>query len=195
MEENIDFFKIEKNELPSAGKVLISEPYSFDKFFDRSVVFLTEHNEKGSVGFVLNKPTKLIIDDVVEGFPSFRSPISIGGPVAPNTLHYIHTVGAILPESIEIGPGLFWGGDYEQLKFLVESNIIRVDQIRFFIGYSGWTKNQLERELKENSWLVGNVDNDIVVKDLDADIWKKMLQNIGEKYKLWADFPHDPTMN
>lgn len=195
MEKNIDFFKIDKNDTPAAGKVLISEPYSFDKFFDRTVVFLTEHNEKGSVGFVLNKPTKLYIDDVVDGFPSFRSLLSVGGPVAPATLHYIHTLGEVLPESVEIYPGLFWGGDYEQLKFLIESKIINNDQIRFFIGYSGWATGQLEREIKENAWLVGNISKEMVIKDIDADIWKTMLVNLGEKYKLWAEFPEDPRMN
>ncbi|MBN2681029.1 MAG: YqgE/AlgH family protein [Bacteroidales bacterium] len=195
MEKNIDFFKIDKNETPSAGKVLISEPYSYDKFFDRTVVVLAEHNEKGSVGFVLNKPTKLIIDDIIDGFPSFRSLVSIGGPVAPNTLHYIHTLGNILPESVEISDGLYWGGDYEHLKFLIESKIIRTDQIRFFIGYSGWAANQLQRELKENNWLVGNIEKEVILKNINEDIWRKMLKETGEKYSLWADFPQDPSMN
>lgn len=195
MELNIDFFKVEQNISPEKGKILISEPYLSDQFFERSVVFLTEHNDNGSVGFILNKPTKLSVDEVIEEFPSFRSVVSIGGPVASNTLHYMHTLGEVIPESIEVLPGLFWGGDFEQVKFLIESKIITNEQIRFFIGYSGWSPNQLERELQENSWLVGELEKDVIIKEFEEDIWKNTLNQLGKKYKLWADFPENPSMN
>ncbi|HBS87681.1 MAG: hypothetical protein A2W91_15570 [Bacteroidetes bacterium GWF2_38_335] len=195
MELNIDFFKIDQKRKPAKGKILISEPYLGDQFFERSVIYLVEHNEKGSVGYVLNKPTKLIVDEVIDDFPSFRSQLSLGGPVSPNTLHYIHTLGSLLPECEEIQKGLYWGGNFEELKFLIKRKAVNIDQIRFFIGYSGWSVGQLERELTENSWLVGELENSMILKNFDEELWKKTLQNFDHKYKLWANFPENPGMN
>ena len=77
---------------PESGRFLISEPFLADPNFKRTVILLTEHGEEGSVGFVLNRPTKLTINNVLEDFPDFDAPLHVGGPVQQDTLHFIHRV-------------------------------------------------------------------------------------------------------
>jgi len=74
-ELDIDFFSIENNKLAKQGRILISEPFLSDTYFHRSVVFLTEHSEEGSVGFVLNKPVDLSVNDVLNDFPEIEEHI------------------------------------------------------------------------------------------------------------------------
>ena len=97
MELNIDFFHIVNENVAKKGRVLISEPFLSDHYFRRSVVYLTEHNQEGSFGFVLNKPLEISIKEIVDDFPESDFPISVGGPVANNTVHFMHTLGEMVP--------------------------------------------------------------------------------------------------
>ena len=72
---------------------------------------------------------------------------------------------------------------------------INKSHIRFFLGYSGLSAGQLERELKENSWVIAKVNSNIVLNNGGDDIWKKVLRGFKNKYKMWADFPDSPEMN
>jgi putative transcriptional regulator len=192
---NIDFFKITNNKVASKGKVLIAEPFLNDTYFKRSVVFITEHNQEGSVGFVLNKPVDLKVQDVIQNFPFIDAGISIGGPVNTNTLHYIHTLGDLLPESINVLDNIYWGGDFETLKQFISEGKIRRDQIRFFLGYSGWGLEQLENELKENAWLVSDINSEMIMKGEQEGFWNQILEKMDNKYQVWANFPENPGLN
>ena len=143
-------------ETPSSGKILIAEPFMEDPYFKGAVVFLCESKSEGTFGLILNKPTEMKVHEVVEDFPSVENVIFYGGPVQPNTLHYLHRRGDLIPESIEVGDGIYWGGDFEKLIFLLDTKQISVDEIRFFFGYSGWDEGQLTREIESNSWFIGN---------------------------------------
>jgi putative transcriptional regulator len=195
MNLNIDFFKITNNKVASQGKVLIAEPFLNDTYFKRSVVFITEHNNEGSVGFVLNKPVELKVQDVIQNFPFIDSGISIGGPVNTNTLHYIHTVGEMLPNSIKVLEDIYWGGDFETLKKSIAEGKITKNQIRFFLGYSGWGEKQLENELKDNAWLVAEIKSDLIMKGEQAGFWNHILEKMDNKYQVWANFPENPGLN
>ena len=137
---------------PTKGRLLVSVPFMNDFYFGRSVVLLTEHNEDGSVGFILNKPLETKIGNAITDFPDFKGNIYMGGPVEKSSLFYIHTLGNLVKDSIEVFKGLYWGGNFNTIKKLIETGIMNEDDIRFFVGYSGWGKNQLERELVEKSW-------------------------------------------
>jgi len=182
-------------EKPKKGSLLVAEPYLGDPNFERSVILLTEHNEDGSVGFVINKPLELQLDDIVVNFPSFDTLVYHGGPVQQDNLYFIHNKGDLLPGSIQIDYNLFWGGDLEPLKELIKCKLIDPREIRFFLGYSGWGLGQLSDEIKENSWLV--LDNKAldVLKDEPAQMWKKVLMGVGGEYPLWANSPLDPSLN
>lgn len=197
MDLNLDLFTIEKAyQVPALGKVLISEPFLQDPYFKRTVVFLTEYNKEGSVGFVLNKPIDMPFSEIVTDFPDLNAQVSIGGPVGTNTMHFLHTMGDIIPQSVKILDGIYWGGDFEVIKSLVMAGKLTKKDIRFFLGYSGWQGEQLEDELAENSWLVADTSARLIMNNQKGhDIWKESLKNIGGKYEMWANFPENPSMN
>ncbi len=195
MNLNYDFFKIDKILKPKKGRLLISEPFLQDTYFRRSVVLLTEHNKEGTVGFVLNKPAKLTVGDVVDDFPDFDAELSIGGPVATDTIHFCHSLGDLIPNSVKVINDIYWGGDFNTLKSLIKTGLINNSQVRFFIGYSGWGEGQLERELTENSWVVSDIRTWNVLTQYDKTAWKDALNNLGEKYKMWANYPENPVLN
>jgi putative transcriptional regulator len=192
---DFDFLNIEHENLaPKQGRILISEPLLSDTYFKRSVVLLTEHSDKGAVGFVLNKPVDLPLSEVLADFPEFNSQVYIGGPVAKDTIHFLHTLGELVPNSVHVMDDIYWGGDFESLKELINEGIVEPSQVRFFLGYSGWSPNQLETEIEENAWLVTRVESEKIMS-ADKDIWKKTLDELGKKYKVWSNFPENPAMN
>jgi putative transcriptional regulator len=196
MDSEINYFKIETNNVtPQKGRILVAEPYLNDIYFKRSIVFLTEHNDEGSIGFVLNKPVNLQIEEIINDFPSFDCNISIGGPVNTNTVHYLHTLGELLPNSVHVCDNIYWGGNFDAMKSLVNNKAILKNQIRFFLGYSGWMPKQLDEELSQNSWLVSNIRPELVMNHNMNEIWKEVLNNLGNKYKMWVNSPENPSQN
>lgn len=195
MELDFNLFKIEYNKVePQRGRVLISEPFLQDTYFKRSLVLLTEYTSEGSVGFVLNKSLDISINEVVEGFPGFNATVAIGGPVNTNTIHYLHTLGDAIPHSEHVFGNIYWGGDFETIREMVLEREIHPSQIRFFLGYSGWQAGQLEKELKQNSWMVTEV-NPSEIMTYNSNIWKDTMITLGEKYKIWSNFPENPGYN
>jgi putative transcriptional regulator len=196
MKPEIDLFAIlPEDKIPEKGKILISEPFLPDTFFNRSVVYLTDHNPKGSVGFILNKKLDIRICDAVTGFEGWEEYLNMGGPVAPDTLHYLHNLGHLIPKSVHVEGDLCWGGDIDTIQEMIRSGSVRSDQIRFFLGYSGWSAGQLERELKENSWVIAKVRSNTIMDSRGTDSWKSLLRSFKNKYRVWADFPESPDMN
>ena len=180
---------------PEKGRFLISEPFLPDPNFKRSVVLLTEHGEEGSVGFVLNQPVNLHLNEIIEDFPEFEVPIYMGGPVQQDTLHLIHRIEALRPTAIEVRPGVFWGGDFNLLRDLIETASISKSDIRFFIGYSGWGPGQLAEELERNSWIVAPGSRKFTFFEDPDTLWKQMLSALGSRYKRMTGYPEDPMMN
>jgi putative transcriptional regulator len=195
MDLNIDFFHIVNEKVAEKGNILISEPFLGDTYFRRSVVYLTENNEEGSLGFVLNKPVGISINEIVDDFPESDFTISIGGPVSNNTVHYIHTLGARVPDSVLVADGIFWGGDFNLIKELIAEGSVKPHELRFFLGYAGWSPNQLEGEMQEHAWLVGRIPPRMVMQAVDPKFWKTTLARYDNKYRAWANFPEDPGYN
>lgn len=192
---DFDFLNIEHENLaPKQGRILISEPLLSDTYFKRSVVFITEYSDKGAVGFVLNKPVDLPINEILSDFPDFPAQVYIGGPVAKDTIHFLHTLGKLIPNSVHVADNIYWGGDFDSLKELIAEGIVKPSQVRFFLGYSGWSPNQLEGEIDDNAWIVTRVESKKIMS-ADKDIWKQTLDELGKKYKVWANFPENPAMN
>lgn len=196
MQPELDLFAIlPEDKIPEKGKILISEPFLPDTFFNRSIVYLTDHTPQGSVGFILNKKIDLKINAAITGFEGWDEDLNVGGPVAPDTLHYLHNIGDLVPKSVAIKDNIFWGGDIDIIRELIKTNKIKKSQIRFFLGYSGWSAGQLERELKENSWVIAKVRSEIIMNNRGDDTWKRVLRSMKNKYRMWADFPDSPEMN
>ena len=196
MKPELDFFTIlPEDKIPEKGKILISEPFLPDTFFNRTVVYLADHNADGSVGFILNKKLDIKVCDAISGFEGWDELLSMGGPVAPDTLHYLHNLGEGIPKSVLVDENIYWGGDIDLIKDLISAGNLNNTQIRFFLGYSGWSAGQLEKELKENSWVIAKINSDIVLNNQVDDAWKRVLRGLKNKYRVWADFPDSPDMN
>lgn len=184
-----------KNKEVKAGNVLISEPFLNDNNFSRTVVLITEHNEKGSFGLILNRPLNKKLSDIISGFDNVQVPLFTGGPVDLNTLHVIHSIGLEVPGTLQISENLFWGGDFDHLRTLDENHNLDPQTVKFFIGYSGWMANQLEAEVKAKSWVVTNLKPEEIFNLPPEDMWNSCLKSLGGKFKEWLNFPVDPILN
>ncbi|WP_027000515.1 YqgE/AlgH family protein [Eisenibacter elegans] len=176
------------------GHLLIAEPFLGDANFERSVVLLCEHNDDGAFGFVLNQPSEWSLPEVLPQVSDERFGIYIGGPVANNTLHFLHNYPEI-KDCQEIIPNLYWGGDYEQLATLINLGQIDPERLRFFAGYSGWSAGQLEGELKQNAWIHTRLGAEFIFKTAAEGFWRAVLKQMGGKYKALANYPIDPRYN
>ncbi|MCM5527473.1 YqgE/AlgH family protein [Parasegetibacter sp. NRK P23] len=180
---------------PATGTILIAEPFLKDPNFMRSVVLICEHQEEGSLGFVLNRHHQCTLDEVLPDMEGFRIPVFYGGPVQMDTLHFLHTYPQDIPGSFEITDGIFWGGDINVAMDLLKAKAADPKNFRFFIGYSGWSGGQLNEELKENSWILGQASKRLVFNPETSAIWKDALKGLGGDYELMVNFPIDPSLN
>ena len=178
------------------GDLLIAEPSIFgDLNFHRSVVVLVDYKTEGYIGFIINKVLPYPIKDIVSEIKVVL-PLFSGGPVEEDSLFFIHNVGHLIPESEKISENLFWGGNIEKAIALVNSKIISEKEIRFFLGYSGWSENQLEQEIETESWVV--IKNKYASKILEVNpnyFWKNQMVALGGKRLVWANSPENPHQN
>jgi putative transcriptional regulator len=189
---NYSYDKVE----PQKGDLLISEPFLADPNFARTVILLCEHNDEGSFGFVLNKLAQVKLNELLDVAGKREDNIYIGGPVQQNTLQFIHKNDGLIEGGIEVKEGIFWGGNFEQMLAMMEGELIQADDIKFFVGYSGWATGQLKDELKVNSWIISRDVNIEQVFHTDVEsLWKEVLNTMGGKYKIVANFPVDPRLN
>jgi putative transcriptional regulator len=179
---------------PKQGSILISEPSLRDFYFRQSVILLAEHNEEGTFGVIINKPIEARLKDILKGFSGYNLPVYLGGPVKTDSIFYIHTREDVA-EGLPIMQGLYWGGDLNAIKEMLKKKIMSPSEIRFFVGYSGWSPNQLDRELREKSWVLSQTTVKEVINDQPESLWSNYLKNMGQDYAIWANFPADPTFN
>lgn len=177
------------------GKLLIAAPSILnDSSFNRAIILLTEHTTNSSVGFILNRPLNYSVNDLIPDIDcSF--PIYQGGPVEQDNLYFVHKIPELIPESIEVSNGIFWGGNFSSLKDLLNNKLLEPSDIRFFLGYSGWSKDQLEDEMNQNSWFVAENDFENIFTMEEEELWKNKLLQKGGNYKLWANAPSDFNLN
>jgi putative transcriptional regulator len=184
------------NANPQPGSLLISEPFLHDPYFQRSVVLLTEFsNETGSMGLILNKPIDLSLNDGLQDFPPYDGQVYLGGPIHKDNLFFIHTLGEKIEDSVQIIPGLYWGGNFETIKYLIASEQIKENEIRFFAGYSGWEPAQLEKEIEDQAWIIAPTDAHTIMNTRNDCMWSDVLKKMGTEYAILANFPVDPSLN
>ena len=184
-------FKIHSNSYePKQGKILISEPLMNDFHFGRSVILLIDHEEtEGSLGIIINKTLNAEVGDVVDEFADFEAPVYLGGPVADNQLFFVHTLGELLPDSSPIIDGLYWGGDKETLKTLINTGIANETNMRFYLGYAGWDAGQLVSELVRNSWIISDITVEQFLNTPPDKMWSIFVRKMGSHYAMWERFP------
>ena len=111
-------------------------------------------------------------------------------------LYFIHNIPDLIPNSVEISNGIYWGGDFESTKELINSGLIGKNNIRFFLGYTGWEEKQLENEMEDNSWIIArnSYENKIIGKS-STHFWKEQLMELGGDYLIWSNAPENPYLN
>ena len=178
------------------GNLLIAEPTDIsDQKFNRSVILLVNHNESGSMGFILNKKTEYSTKKLSPSL-NFKFPIYSGGPVQQDSLYFIHNKPELIPNSLKVKNEIYWGGDFKKVINLINNKKIKPGEIKFFLGYSGWHKNQLENEIKLSSWIIKKENkNDKLLFEHCENIWKDNLTELGGNYIIWSNSPDNPTHN
>jgi putative transcriptional regulator len=155
------------------GQILISEPFMEDPNFKQAVILICDYVlEHGTVGFMLNKPIDMKVDELIDDFPDFDDSVYLGGPVGHDTIHYVH-----------------------KLKFLIDTKVITSEDIKFFVGYSGWSPGQLSDELKMGSWVVDDMDNNYLINISSDDLWKSSLTNMSSSMAIIAEIPDKVNLN
>lgn len=177
------------------GTILLAEPFLVDPNFKRSAVLLCEHEQEGSLGFILNKSLDMNITELIADFPDIESKVFYGGPVQTDTIHYIHNVGELLDDSLKVVPGVFWGGNFEKLKALISQGMVQSENIRFYVGYSGWSKGQLSEEMATGSWVTAEMYANYIFKENPKDLWSSVLNNKGDVWSVIAQMPDSVSHN
>ena len=180
---------------PKPGVLLIAEPFLKDPNFMRTVVFICDHQQEGSFGFVINRAFEHTLDELMNDLGDMKIPVFYGGPVQMDTIHFLHQYPDKILGSYEVLNGIYWGGDFETAINLIRSGEIDVNKIRFYIGYSGWGEGQLNDELKEKSWLTSEATRKLVFHKKTEEIWKDALKELGGDYEMMINFPIDPQLN
>lgn len=191
----MDFFKYKTRVKPASGKLLVSEPFLPDPNFERTIILLCDHNPDGSFGFVLNKPSLAKAADVLDELEGYEGMAYVGGPVQQDTLQYLHRLPGI-KNATEISPGIYWGGSFTEICAQVHNRHLLTSDIKFFLGYSGWSPGQLEEELKENTWIVSDKANLELIFETETEImWQQALRQLGGRFAVYSNYPVDPRMN
>mgnify|MGYP001363275921 CR=1 FL=1 len=182
-------YKIQK------GNLLIAEPQMTDKAFFKSVVLITYHSVEESIGFVLNQATSIQLNELLDDIRIADFPVYIGGPVERSSIHYIHTLGKQIKNARHIIDDVYWGGDFTQIKHLMEAKEINKRDIRFFAGYAGWKANQLTSELVEKNWIINTADKDSCMNYNEGNkLWRDFIK-ADNKYAIWSNMPYNPSLN
>jgi putative transcriptional regulator len=192
----MDFLNMQKpkNVALATGKLLIAEPFLADPNFARSVILLCEHGDEGSVGFILNRSTELTLGDLLPELYTPLLKVYQGGPVQLDTLHMLHR----MPKKFggnEILPGVFWGGSYEALQEAILNNAYQPMDLRLFVGYSGWSPGQLDKEKEAGAWIVTDLTPELLFETEPENVWEEAIKSLGEQYAYLANLPVNPQLN
>ena len=177
------------------GSFLIAHPTLLEDTFFKSIILITHHSDEETIGLIINKPSKIMLHEIINDLPRSDFPVYVGGPVAKNSIHFIHQIGEEIPNSIKIMNDLYFGGDFEKVKKLIWEKKLDKNQIRFFAGYSGWEANQLQNEIKEQSWFIKKKNKSMCMRYSDSELWSKIIRVMDEKYAIWSNLPKNPSLN
>jgi putative transcriptional regulator len=118
-----------------------------------------------------------------------------GGPVAKNQLFFLHTLGEKVPDAVPIQDNLWFGGDFNELLHIIDHEDVSENEVRFFVGYSGWENGQLEDEIAKGSWFVHETDPNTILTEGTAMLWTSELEKQKKTYKLFGEIGFDPSQN
>ncbi len=176
------------------GVLLVAEPALLDPNFRRTAILLCDHNDGGSFGLVVNRPTELHLSEVLVEPVGIDSRLYLGGPVQPDTLHVLHGYAAAVPDAIPLFADVGWGGRFDDVAEGLREGSFEEERVRFFAGYAGWGGGQLEAEIEEGSWIVLEAVPELVFAAPGA-LWRGIMRGLGGEYALLSNYPDDPRSN
>ena len=183
---------------PRKGDLLIAEPLLDEPYFKRSVVLLLdEDSNNGHIGLTLNKTTPVTLQDLFPDWKAGRDvPGYCGGPVEADRLFMLHSLGDVFAGSMEVSPGLYVGAKLDDIIDYVNNHEYVEGSLRFFLGYSGWTKGQLTSEILRNTWALNpKPDKQDMLSGSEDMYWRREVERLGGKYRSWLLVPSNPILN
>ena len=174
------------------GALLVAHPSLLEANFRRTVVFLACHNDDGTLGFVINRPTDKRVRDLLPDKDEMGAlgdvPVYLGGPVGQNQL----VIAAFhwKPEGEAIGCE-------HSVSIERASDLMHESQslVRAFVGHAGWAKGQLESELASSAWIVEQAAHEMLEPKRCGGLWRGIMRGLGPQFRLEADAPDDPSQN
>lgn len=185
--------------LVDPGSVLAASPDLKDPNFMHTVVLMCQHTVDGALGLVINRPSGLTVDQLLPEHPLLarqKRGVFTGGPVGLNTLQFLHVLPQRIPGGIELGRGLWLGGELEALAAYLAEFAAEADRhVRLVVGYSGWSSGQLESELASGSWVPAPIEPAWVFEADPSTMWRRVLRSLGNETAGLEDLPPDVSWN
>ena len=165
-------------------KCLIATPVIKDSIFESSLVYMCEHNEKGSMGLVVNHETTQVLEDIFTQldidcpYEDIRNrPVYIGGPVQLEQGFVLHSTAGDWQNSVEVSAGIHLTSSLDILQDIALDK--GPDNYLVILGFSGWASGQLESELQQNSWLTSSCDANLLFHQKPEDKWQVAFDSLG----------------
>ncbi len=190
------------------GRLLVATPALADPNFDRAVVLVIDHDDQGSLGVVLNRPTAVGVDQILApwaGLAGAPGVVFRGGPVSQDSALGVAVVPGADPAGARTG---LWAGGGPMGWRRVHGAIGLVDldappellgaalgSLRIFAGYAGWGPGQLEEELAEGAWYVVESEPGDVSSPRPEGLWREVLRRQRSGLAMIATYPDDPSLN
>ena len=134
------------------------------------------------------------LDEIIPDIEIPNINVYYGGPVHSSNLFFLHQLGDIIDSSVKISDNIWTSGDFNQIIEFMNMGVLDISKVKFFLGYAGWTNNQLATEFDSNSWIAIDLQKENIFSK-NEDLWKEVLSNRGGKLKAIANFPVNPTDN
>ncbi|HEX6116825.1 MAG TPA: YqgE/AlgH family protein [Solirubrobacterales bacterium] len=175
------------------GKLLVASPALVDPNFARSVVLITEHNDEGAMGIVLNRPADALVTEVLPDLADVAADetLFVGGPVQPDAIVLLAEFSDPDAAAWIVVADVGLAAADRELAELAE--VVR--RGRLYAGYSGWGPGQLEAEIEIDSWIIEPPMPAELFPDDPGTLWRGVLDRKGGQYALIARMPDDPSMN
>ncbi len=176
------------------GNTLLAEPLLNEDPFARSVVYLTSHGREGTLGFILNQPTGLVLGDLISDL-EVDLKIYRGGPVKPYHLYYVHKRADLIEDATPVVGDIFLAGDFSRVKARLLDGSLNAENIKFFLGCSSWGSEQLKAELGRSVWVMLDRFNPNLFSDFEQNLWRSEMIRLGGSHLIWANAPRNPNWN
>ncbi|MDX1796858.1 MAG: YqgE/AlgH family protein [Hydrogenovibrio sp.] len=179
-------------------QILIAMPSLADTWFEKTVIYMVEDNEHGSMGLVLNLPHNLTVGQLLEHFklpvddtqPFYEDPVLMGGPVDMEHGFVLHKSDPCWQKSMPLEDRLSMTVSEDLLKAIAAGD--GPEQFLACLGFAGWEKGQLEKEIQENSWLTIPYNESLLFEVPVDSRWEVALATLGiSPEHLSLDAGHD----